>query len=89
MIDDAKIRIQMLKNLPDLSPWLLEMEEVEFGEKIGCTVLIENKRHRFSTRSWGRQGRNFPKKEGTIAWELSEQIKPLLKQADVNVSNSA
>lgn len=75
MIDDARIRIQILKNVPDLLPRYIEMEEMNFGDSIGCSVLIDGKRERFATQSWAKAGRNAPKKEGTIAFELSQQIK--------------
>lgn len=79
MIDDAKIRAQILKNIPALDPWRIEMEEMNFGDSIGCSVMIDGTRQRFATTSWAKAGRDVPKKEGTIAFELSQQVKAALQ----------
>lgn len=79
MIDDARIRAQILKNIPTLDPWRIEMEEMNFGDSIGCSVLIDGIRERFSTQSWAKAGRDAPKKEGTIAFDLSQQIKAAMQ----------
>lgn len=79
MIDDARIRLQILKNVPALLPWQIEMEEMNFGDSIGCSVLIDGKREQFVAVSWAKAGREAPKKEGTIAFELSQQIKAAMQ----------
>lgn len=85
MIDDAKVRTQILKNIPALDPWRIEMEEMNFGDSIGCFVRLDGRDTRVTTPSFSKQnGREFPKKEGTIAFELSQQIKAAMELGTVN-----
>lgn len=73
MIDDARIRLQILKNIPALEPWRVEMEEIEFGDIIGCFVRgMPGKK--FATRAKLKDNSAF-KTEGKIAFELSQQIR--------------
>ena len=78
MIDDARIRQQILKNIPGLEPWQIEMEEIDFGNSIGCFVKFNGTQTRIKTISYSREGRNTPKTEGRIAFELSQQIKAVM-----------
>jgi hypothetical protein len=81
MIDDAKIRQQILKNLQMagtvVEPWRVEMEEIDFGDVVGATLRMaggELRRFRASAKA---KDREF-KSEGRIAFELSQQIKAAL-----------
>jgi len=79
MIDDAKVRLQILKNIPTLPPRNIEMEEIDFGDKIGASVLIDGVRQRFQTPAFDIiGGQRIYKPESDIADELTLQIKRAL-----------
>jgi hypothetical protein len=87
MLDDAKIRLAILKRLPALEAWRLEMEEIDFGEAIGCTVRGEDNRLRhFKTVAFEKSGAE--KREGVIAYELATQIQRSAQKAAADGNDS-
>lgn len=88
MIDDAKVRQRILEYLPQLEPWRLEMEELDFGERVGCAVKVrDHLTVKLSTRAFDPSsqipGTRFERLEGSIAAELAQRIKSaFLEQSD-------
>ena len=71
MIDDAVIRRYILTALPALEPWRIEMEEIDFGDAMGCALRVDGGLKRFQTEAKG-------KSEEAIATELVRHIKAAL-----------
>lgn len=63
--DDAKIRQMLLRALPDLNAPMLEMEEYDYGDRLGVSYVMDGTRVRFSVLTVG-------KSEERIARELLE-----------------
>jgi hypothetical protein len=85
MIDDARVRTQILKNLqvagtPPMEPWRLEMEEIDFGDVMGVIVKLPRGGgvRRFSVRVRSSVDPARFKSESNIAFDLSQQIKAAL-----------
>lgn len=82
MIDDSVIRRIILTHIPALAPWRIEMEGIDFGERVGVFLRLESGVHRIAVDAFSKRG-GPEKSEDRIAFELSQQIRKILKADNV------
>ena len=77
MIDDAKIRRQLLATFPFLPPHAVEMEDFEHGDIVGVTMFDADSHERIRAKA-NAKGRS----EAEVAADLEAQMRewPVMKR---------